>query len=93
MEHYIKIRQSFADAVYSGEKTFEVRKNDRGYQKGDTVRFTVLKDDENIKVIDHPLCKKKYIITYVLSGWGIEEGYVVFGIAEPIETIAEGDGE
>ena len=36
MEHYIKIRQSFADAVYSGEKTFEVRKNDRGYQKGDT---------------------------------------------------------
>ena len=80
MEHYIKIRQSFADAVYSGEKTFEVRNNDRGYQKGDTVWFTVLRDDENIKVSDHPLNKVPYEITYVLSGWGIEEGYVVFGI-------------
>lgn len=80
MEHYIKIRQSFADAIYSGEKTFEVRKNDRGYQKGDTVRFTVLKDNDNIKAIDHPLNKVPYEITYVLSSWGIEEGYVVFGI-------------
>ena len=80
MEHYIKIRQSFADAVYSGEKTFEVRNNDRGYQKGDTVRFTVLKDDDNIKVLDHPLNKVPYEITYVLSGWGIADGYVVFGI-------------
>ena len=37
MEHQIKILESFADAVYSGEKNFEVRKNDRGYQKGDVV--------------------------------------------------------
>ena len=35
MVHNIKIRESFAEAVMRGDKTFEVRKNDRGYQKGD----------------------------------------------------------
>ena len=46
MTHSIKIRESFANAVNTGEKTFEVRKNDRGYQKGDTVKFTVLYDSD-----------------------------------------------
>ena len=77
--HRIKIRESFADAVYSGDKTFEVRKNDRGYQKGDYVDFIVLYDD-GCEYTDHPLSKKRYEITYVLSGWGIEDGFCVFGI-------------
>lgn len=81
--HRIKIRESFADAVYSGDKSFEVRKNDRGYQKGDYVDFVVLYDDMT-EYIDHPLSKKRYEITYVLSGWGLEEGYCVFGI-RPVE--------
>jgi len=80
MTHNIKIRESFAKAVYLGIKTFEVRKNDRGYQKGDTVKFTVLYDSDGCEMIDHPLSKIEYKITYVLSGWGIEDGYVVFGI-------------
>ena len=80
MVHAIKIRESFADAVNRGDKTFEVRKNDRGYQKGDTVRFIVLYDSDGCEMISHPLMKKEYEITYVLSGWGIEDGYCVFGI-------------
>ena len=86
MVHAIKIRESFADAVNRGDKTFEVRKNDRGYQKGDTVRFIVLYDSDGIEMVSHPLMKKEYEITYVLSGWGIEDGYCVFGI----KPIAEG---
>jgi hypothetical protein len=31
MVHTIKIKESFADAVYEGRKNFEVRENDRGY--------------------------------------------------------------
>ena len=80
MEHRIKILESFADAVYSGEKNFEVRKNDRGYQKGDVVWFTVLYDSDKLEMTCHPLNAVPYEITYVLSGWGIEDGYVVFGI-------------
>lgn len=86
MTHKIKIRESFADAVNRGDKTFEVRKNDRGYQKGDVVQFVVLYDSDGCEMISHPLNEKEYEITYVLSGWGIEDGYCVFGI----KPIAEG---
>ena len=55
MLHKIKIRESFANAVNSGDKTFEVRKNDRGYQKGDTVQFIVLYDSDGCEMINHPL--------------------------------------
>lgn len=79
--HDIKILPDFADAVYKGEKTFEVRENDRGYQKGDTVSFLV-KSTNPYALFEknHPLHGKTYKITYVLSGWGIKNGYVVFGI-------------
>ena len=80
MIHKIKIMESFADAVYFGDKTFEVRQNDRGYQKGDLVQFTVLHNSDKCEMISHPLMEQTYEITYVLAGWGIEDGYVVFGI-------------
>lgn len=78
MIHNIKILRSFADAVISGDKNFEVRENDRGYQKGDTVNFTVI--DKGICMNSHKLNTEFFEITYVLSGWGIKDGYVVFGI-------------
>lgn len=84
MQHNIKILESFATAILTGDKTFEVRKNDRGYQKGDTVKFTVLYDSDKLEMTHHPLNKRKYEITYVLNGWGIEDGYVAFGI-RPVE--------
>ena len=84
--HTIKILEDFADAVASGEKTFEIRENDRGYQKGDCVRFVVV-DKSGVKV-KHPLSGNKYAyeITYVINGWGLKEGYVVFGIKKVKEV-------
>lgn len=77
MIHTIKLREEFADAVYSGEKTFEIRYNDRGYQKGDTVVFKVVK--ENYDVV-HPLNGIEFEITYVLNGWGLKNDLIVFAI-------------
>lgn len=37
--HNLKLSIDFCGAVLSGEKTFEVRKNDRGFQTGDLIRF------------------------------------------------------
>lgn len=85
MTHKIKIRESFADAIMRGDKTFEVRYNDRGYQTGDYVKFTVLYDSDGCENINHPLRYRNFRITYVLSGWGIENGYVVFGISEVLD--------
>lgn len=76
--HRIKLNYEFQDDILSGEKTFEVRLNDRGYQKGDRVQFHV----NDRKNVEEPLDNKTFEITYVLSGWGIEKDYVVFGIRE-----------
>lgn len=37
--HVLKTSTSYFDAVWSGEKTFEVRYDDRGYQRGHKVRL------------------------------------------------------
>lgn len=78
MNHELKIYKNYADAIVSGDKTFEVRKNTRGFQAGDTVEFTL----EPPMAAKHPIEYKKFEITYVLSGFGIEPDYVVFSICE-----------
>lgn len=89
MTHAIKILETFADAVANGEKTFEVRENDRNYQKDDLIVFHVITDFadsprncRHFSPDSHPLNKMVFKITYVLSGWGIKDGWVVFGIKE-----------
>ena len=76
--HTIKLNEYFCDPVLSGDKTFEVRRNDRGYQAGDYVRFVSV--DDVLNKAHHPIDKEIFKITYVLSGWGIQDGFVVFGI-------------
>lgn len=82
--HKIKILDTFADDVLNGKKPFEIRENDRGYQKGDFVAFEVVSKDPYKDCGEHPLNGKEYEITYVLNGWGVENGYVVFGIKEAV---------
>lgn len=79
MIHKIKIREDFADAVLRGDKAFEIRENDRGYQRGDLLRFKAV-DKLGIPT-EHPINGATYEVTYVLSGWGIKEGYVALSIA------------
>lgn len=76
--HNIKLHEQFCDPVAMGTKPFEVRRNDRGYQAGDYIRFTSI--DDVLNKVHHPIDKEIFKITYVLSGWGIEDGFVVLGI-------------
>lgn len=78
MIHELKLERAFLKPIYRGEKTFEIRKNDRGFQKGDIVRFKVV-DDLGLQ-IRTGLEDMEFEITYVLSGWGLEPGFVAFGI-------------
>ena len=83
MTHNLKILKSFADAKLAGDKLFEIRYNgDRGFQKGDKIKYTVLTDDELYEETYHGLRKKTYEITYVLNYEKLEPGYVVFGEKE-----------
>ena len=91
MLHDLKIERQFADAVLDGRKTFEVRKNDRGFNAGDLVRFEVVEHGVATTFCcgDHPLNGEIYRIGYVLSGWGLEEGYVAFSISPSYVELAE----
>lgn len=82
MTHTLKILKTFADAKLAGDKLFEIRDNtDRGFQKGDIVRYEV-RDEDGWTIEKHPLSRKEFEITYVLHFTGIEPGYVVFGERE-----------
>ena len=78
MVHTLKIEKSFADAILCGDKNFEIRRNDdRGFQKGDEVVFQTV---EKGLSTGHPLNGAVYEITYVMSGFGLQPNWVVFGI-------------
>jgi len=89
--HNISILDSFADDVFSGVKPFEIRENDRGYQTGDGVKFEVV--DKGGEPVSHALNSMLYQITYVLSGWGLKNGYVAFGFNELQEAAGVKDSQ
>lgn len=78
MTHKLKLNINFCDAVLCGDKNFEIRFNDRGYQKGDYVKFIPYDGC----VCCHAISEKVYKITYVTNGFGLEKDWVVFGIKE-----------
>ncbi|MBR5342585.1 MAG: DUF3850 domain-containing protein [Oscillospiraceae bacterium] len=85
MIHNIKINYKYVEPILSGEKRFEVRNDDRLYQKGDLVRFTIV-DDCGLKKEDHAmLWSKTYEITYVVHGFGLRKGYCAFGFKDITE--------
>lgn len=83
--HELKTWPVYFDAVKRGAKTFEVRKNDRGFQTGDLVelqRLTLNRADADYDEDEPPL---RFKIGWILQGgqFGIEVGYCVFSL-EPI---------
>lgn len=85
--HELKLKESFCDDVLNGRKNFEIRLNDRGFQTGDHVKFSRVTELGSFYP-GHEIEKQEYVITYVLSGWGIKENMVVFGI-KPLEGVME----
>lgn len=84
MTHELKIQKEYAQAVYLGEKTFEVRNNGRGYQKGDLIVFKVMKGQYSD--LTHPLNEMTFEITYVLGSFvGLADNYVAFAIRDVTE--------
>lgn len=59
MIHELKILPQYYCRVADGSKTFEIRRNDRGFQSGDTV---ILREwcDEPITKTDKDLAEKGY---------------------------------
>lgn len=86
--HFLKTWPAYWMAVERGDKTFEVRKNDRAYQAGDTLMLQYFDPERPPHdwegLARHPL---ERLVTFVLPGgqFGIEQGFVVMGLA-PLPT-------
>lgn len=86
MIHVLKCWPAYFDAIRRGEKTFEVRRDDRGFQKGDTVILhRTYEDNQHIVEYDfkgNALYQLKFTIGWILTGgrFGIEPGFVVFSL-------------
>ena len=85
--HHIKLQEHLAGVVLSGEKSFEIRRNDRGYQKGDLIQFEVV-NSTSVFIENHELNNRTYKIMYVQSGWGLQEGFVAIAIKEVVKDEA-----
>lgn len=71
--HELKILPEYFEAVVSGNKRFEIRKNDRNYQKGDILRLNEYQDGQytgDVHVAE---------ITYI-TDYAQQDGYIVLGI-------------
>ena len=79
MEHHLKIWPEYFEAVAIGNKTFELRKDDRNFMPGD-----------NIYLQEYNPRKKEYTgrtlfvnVTYVINNcpqFGLEKGYALMSI-------------
>lgn len=78
MTHLLKVWDEYIFDIATGRKPFEVRRNDRNFQKGDSLTL------EGYDPIKQAYTDKRVEVdvTYILEGgrFGIETGYVVMGI-------------
>lgn len=84
-EHKLKCWPNYFDAIERGEKNFEVRRDDRGFQKGDVLLLERYEPGKGYTTDGVGKWKKlRREITYVLTGgqFGIQPGFVVLGLKE-----------
>lgn len=96
--HQMKLNDRFYDAVANGLKTFEIRKDDRGFRVGDVLKLYRVNDNglyvskdgtyasnEKGAWLEPIQMKVTYILTHADFPAGIPEGYVVMSIEKAKE--------
>lgn len=88
-EHVLKCWSVYWDAIERGEKNFEVRRDDRGFQKGDVLILEKFNPEKAGYEFDGygygaKIKTLRRKILYVLTGgqFGIEPGYVVMALGK-----------
>lgn len=100
-QHVLKVAPEYWPAIVDGSKTFEVRRNDRAYQRGDVLALYPTHDERGRELCPphcaDPRCTRKppvefRTVTFVYSGdprfGGVEPGSVVLALAPPAESEA-----
>lgn len=84
--HHLKTWPEFFQAVRSGAKTFEARKDDRGFQVGDTL---VLEEYEPDGLGRHTGEQETRVVTYILRGHGsLTPNFCILGFSSAARLVA-----
>ena len=76
--HNARVKENIADRILKDARgVLVLENNDRQYQKGDILTFTVEEEGIGLENTWHGLKEQAYEVTNVYSGRGIEPGYVV----------------
>ena len=82
MRHILKIEEKWLERIMDGQKTSEIRLNDRDYQTDDTIVFQPVNSDGNTLI--KPSSLPIYEITHVLNASqfpeALQPGYCVLSI-------------
>jgi hypothetical protein len=70
--HRLKITDGWWKLLWTGDKTCEIRRNDRDFHEGDLIQFTDLRGKDRLPC---------WVITHVASDIdGIEPGFAVLSV-------------
>lgn len=81
--HELKIKEEYYRELEAGNKTFEIRKNDRDFQVGDYINFKIVRG--TLVFETYPLFKITYVLKNV-SEYGLENGYAILSIKKMKES-------
>lgn len=81
-DHELKVWPAYFQPISNGEKSFEVRRDDRGFQKGDVLWLREFNPDAFPRG-EYTRNAATARIDWILTGgqFGIEAGYVVMAIS------------
>ena len=76
--HILKIKEEYWNAILRGDRTFELRKNDRDYQVGDLIHF-VKTDGYDYLFCSHCVFRIVYILKNA-ENYGLDKDYCILAI-------------
>lgn len=82
MIHRFHLEERFADDIYSRDRTFDVRKANHNFQRGDTIVYEDVYDGDGERLDHHPIYDVSYEVTSLLYGFGVSPGHVAISIKE-----------
>lgn len=88
MTHVLKTWPDFFKKIDSGEKNFEIRKNDRGFKVGDSLILEEYNSDQ-MKFTGRKIKKRIVYVTDFMQ----KPGYIVMGLAKCENFGIESNGQ
>ena len=80
--HEVEVSATEAGRIVKAARgVLVLRNNNHQYQRGDLISFTAMEDElPSLRDSFNPINDQLYEVTYVYSGRGVEQGYVVVAV-------------